>query len=103
KLTISKGCDLRLSVALNRRRRGKLNEAYDDCAISSQSAPPGAAASRAGTRRKLVAAPLAGNCFDCIWNPGLHLAGPDAAGTHSNVGRLRDRRRRHRAMGGDFR
>src|SRR5262245_59035155 len=47
-------------------------------------------------RRKLVAAPLAWSCFDRVWSPGIHLAGPDARGAHFSVGRLCD------PMGGDI-
>src|SRR5215831_8775980 len=89
--------------AFEPKRPGKPNEVYDDRAISSHSEPtPRATATRASTRRKLVAAPLAWSCFDRVWSPGIHLAGPDARGAHFFVGRLCDRRRWHRPMGSDI-
>src|SRR5262245_36142003 len=70
RLTISNGGDPRL-FALHSTEvgRGKPKEDYGDRTISFQHErrPPGAAASRASTRRQLVAAPLAGSCFDRIW------------------------------------
>jgi hypothetical protein len=65
------------SLALS-RRRARPHEDYHDCACSSESELASrAAAHRANTGRKLVAALLAGSCVDHICSPGVHLARPD--------------------------